>query len=212
MSIIALLSGSPPAAGASYLVSDNLEYADATAAGVGGWTTNGTPTWGYATAPAPLEGTKSFRSTASTAYATISFSAQSDVWAYFLVNVAATTSTSAVVKFLDGTSTVVATFTVASSGVVRANSGGGTDNSSAAGEIVAATTYHVWLHYQKGTGANAVLAVYRSLDGIKPVSPSANRVLGTSTTDATQIRIGASSATIFDKVRVSATSIGDNPT
>lgn len=200
------------AAASQYLIEDNLEYLDASAATTGGWVQAGTPTWAYATAPAPLQGSYSLQINASADAATHSFTAQSDVWAYYLFSTSNAANTSMRVYFLDAADAAQAEASANSATYWRANSGGGTNANSTVGDVVTDTKYHIWLHYVKGTGANAILEIYASTDGIKG-TVKANRTSGTSTGDAAKIRLNLSTSTlcIFDRVIVSSTEIGDNP-
>jgi hypothetical protein len=197
----------------AYLVSDDLEYTSNGAATAAGWSIGATsPTFGYNTSPAPLQGSYSLMENASADVADISFDAQDEVWAYFLVNVPTTDSTVRC-AFKDNTDTTIATINFITTGIVRVNAGGGTDNSSSAGVISANTTYHVWVRYVKGTGANAIMTAYVSTNGVKGAAV-ASRTAGTSTTQATKFRfnISTSNTVVFDKLRISTTEIPDNPT
>jgi hypothetical protein len=79
------------------------------------------------------------------------------------------------------------------------------------------TTYHIWVKYVKGSGANAVIESGFSTDGTRPTSGSAfvTQTVGTATADTDRIMFGQSSSntvsTYIDKVRVDDAVIGDNP-
>ena len=209
---LVLLSGSPQVIAPSYLISDNLEYANSSDANtIGGWTTTSTPTWAYATAPAPLEGTRSIRFTASAQNTFIEFPSQTDLWVYFLANAASNAANSLHVLLRDSTPTTMASADFISTGIVRVNAGG-LDNSSSAGTFLGATTYHCWLHYSTN-GSTANMDFYISTTGVRPGSPQASKVSGSSTGGVTRLHLASASTTtvIFDKIRVSTSAIGDNP-
>lgn len=196
----------------SYLLSDSLDYADSAAAVTAGWANFGTPSWHYQTAPAPLAGYSSSlqMNASSDAVSSPAFTATSDIWVYFQMNQSATAAAGMKIDFRNASDVTVAFCSVLSGGTIRANSGGGTNND--AGTVTANQTYHFWIHYTKGTGANAVCSVYRSLDGTVG-SVVATTAGGTSTTDVTHIAMGMGGSTtvVFNKLLVSASSIGDNP-
>ncbi len=85
------------------------------------------------------------------------------------------------------------------------------------GTVSAGTTYHIWFHYKKGTGADAIADVGFSTNGIRPTSGNnfAQTTTGNPTSQAVAIMLGPNaSATqqyIFDNVRVDDVQIGDNP-
>lgn len=79
-------------------------------------------------------------------------------------------------------------------------------------------TYHVWVGYTKGTGANAFAYVAFSTDGTKPSSGNQYREVtnGSSTNQVGRIYLGlaatnAAADLIFDKVLVDDVAIGSNP-
>jgi hypothetical protein len=79
------------------------------------------------------------------------------------------------------------------------------------------TTYHVWVHYVKGSGSNAQSSVGFSTDGTRPTSGNkfTSYSNGTETADADNVRFmeegGSNARAIIDKVRVDDATIGDNP-
>lgn len=80
------------------------------------------------------------------------------------------------------------------------------------------TSYSVWLHYKKGTGANAVMEVEYATTPTQVGSGSkyASFSNGVGTSNVTGINLGDTSAytsdLYFDKLRISTTPIGSNPT
>lgn len=200
-----------PAAASSYLLSDNLEYADAAAAAVGGWTDAGTPVWAYTTAPAPLEGTRSFACDSQTDASVHGFTAQSDVWAFCVFNL--NVYGASIFQLLNSSDVVVGAIAFTAGGAVRASNGTVTADSSAA-TVIATTTYYLWMHYTKGTGANGVTDLYVSATTTIPGSPTISVTGGDAATDASKFRMFCNSfgvTGIFDKIRISATAIGSNP-
>jgi hypothetical protein len=79
--------------------------------------------------------------------------------------------------------------------------------------IAAGTTYHVWVEWTKGTGANGTMKLYMSTTGTKPASAEASITTGNG--GATQrIYVGPTSAgpnVIFDRILVDDVPIGSNP-
>lgn len=75
------------------------------------------------------------------------------------------------------------------------------------------TTYHYWLEYLKGTGANGICRVYRSTNSTKPGTPDAQITDSANTRQVSKFRLSAKQNldTVFDKIRVSSTSIGSDP-
>lgn len=198
-----------------YLLSDNLEYIDAAAATAGGWTDTGSPTWAYTTAPAPLEGLRSLLLSSSAVASVKSFSPASDVWAYCLVNVDSITNSPYVLRLRDGSGTQVAAIRFMNTGAIRVYTDATGNNTSASTSLCAAnTTYHLWLRYVKGTGANSAAYAYISSTGIKPGSADVSKTNGAATTDASQFyaRLEVSTTNgVIDKARVSVAEIGSNP-
>lgn len=79
------------------------------------------------------------------------------------------------------------------------------------------TTYHVWVHYIKGTGANAVGSVAFSTSGTRPTSGNAFAGFsnGSATAQASTLILGrtatATQEFIFDRVLIDDALIGDSP-
>lgn len=198
--------------GSGYNIEDNLEHVDNAAAATAGWVNSGTPTWGYATAPAPHQGSYSLQLNASSDSVILSLpSAKSDQWFYFTFQTSSAASASMRVSLLDATDTAIATAYALSTGAWRANAGGGGNADSSTG-LVNTSKYQIKLHYVTGTGANAVLAIYESQDATN-WTLVANRTAGTSTTDVAKLKlnIGASVTAVFDRVIDSDTDISINP-
>ncbi len=90
-----------------------------------------------------------------------------------------------------------------------------TDTETSSGvDIALSTTYHIWVHYVKGTGANAVLDVYISTTADKPSSAQIAISDGDSTGDISFLTWRAQDMEwIFDgiKINTDGTAIGSNP-
>lgn len=84
------------------------------------------------------------------------------------------------------------------------------------GFVSADTTYHVWLEYEKGTGANAQIRLYVSTDGTKPGSADAEITNSGMTVQANRFYVGTwgtpAGDIYYDKFRLSRTAaFGSNP-
>ena len=80
-------------------------------------------------------------------------------------------------------------------------------------QIALDTTYHIWVEWTKGTGANGTMKLYVSTTGAKPVTPEASLTTGNG---AAVQRIyfgptGAGPNVIFDQFLVDDVPIGNNP-
>jgi len=94
-------------------------------------------------------------------------------------------------------------------GTWRVNAGGANSN-SAAGLWSEDTVYHVWVRYVEGSGADAIMQIYHSLDATRPGSATVTRNTGTAVEPIAKVRLRASSSTtvIYDKWRVANEEIG----
>jgi hypothetical protein len=211
-----LLSSGVMVVAPSFLISDDLEHVDSTAAASAGWGSSGTTSWGYTTAPAPLlTFARSFRIAASSAKAYRSLGGTyNDVEAYVVFNQAALANAGMRIRFYNGgdAATEVAWCQVmATTGIVRANAGGGGNGDSVSPDVVTAgTTYHLWARYVTN-GSSASLTLYMSTDGIKGTH-IAQRLGGTSTlgVDTITLNVAGSTSVIYNKFRARAGAIGDN--
>jgi glucose/arabinose dehydrogenase len=74
-------------------------------------------------------------------------------------------------------------------------------------------TYHVWVEWTQGSGANGTMKLFISTTGVKPASPEANITTGTGKAPA-RFYLGPTQSgpnVIFDRVRVDDVPIGSNP-
>jgi len=197
--------------GTTFLVDEGWE-------GVGipsGWSsTTGTPNYDYSAVP--LSGSESlYLSIAAAAHrCAVDFTNMDEAWFYFLMrytNGSAPGGARNVATIaLNGSTTAVANFQIAAT--LRFNFGAA--NTTLVTTVD--TTYHVWLHYKKGTGANSVIDIGLSTTGIRPTSGSgyAEVLNGAATSQVGRIMLGTIVTTtnfdfIYDNVRVAATQIGD---
>lgn len=208
--------GQTLASGSSYLFEENFEapgYQNS-------WTESGsgtiTPT--YATAPAPLQGSYSLRllgvAQQPTTYSVLS-SDQGTLYVYFLCNIASLPGD--YFFSLRNSSNVTVLELLVDSTLLRVRNGS-SGGASTVTSFSAATTYHIWLKYVKGTGANSTSEVWFSTTGIKPADGSNNYAIktgGNATTDVNRVYFGLPSNStwngIFDRVLCSTSPIGDNP-
>lgn len=201
----------------TYLVNQNFE-------GTGydngeTWTESGTGIVNEDYTGVVLEGAQSLRiSMASQNCKTITeFAAQDEVWVYFLLHpVALRPSDNTYVMWMN-TNQSLANLVVDGTGQLVANSDHSTNTIST---VTNGGTYHVWYHYKKGSGGDAVFGVAFSIDGTRPTSGNnfAEYTTSARTSQVTALELGdfptgnnATYELIFDKVRVSASQIGDNP-
>jgi hypothetical protein len=195
----------------SYAFSDDFEsYADSDAATASNdWTTTGTPVFGYATSP--LEGVRSLAiNNTSTATTRLISTAGSDTWVYFLFRVNDTSIGQHIVSILASDGTTVAAFVdFLAGGAVRAKSGTGLPGDTDSETISMNTLFHVWIRHSVTEGK---IDVYISLSSTRPSVPTISD--SGSTSQLSYIRFGPSASLktlVWDKLRVSASEIGNDP-
>lgn len=145
------------------------------------------------------------------------FAAMTDGWAYMLFHPVTLPAAGNNSFFqLRSSTTLLGQVQINSSGALRVNSGA-VSSSYTTSTMSAANTYHIWVHYIDGTGANGFLSVGFSTDGTKPTAGNAYQELttGTHTADCDNIRV-LSDATmarqiILDRILVDDASIGNSP-
>ena len=208
----------------SYLINQNFEgtgYDNSET-----WTEAGSGTIDedYSSSGLGMQGSQCLRLalTAQTGRATSpSFTGQTDVWAYALLRIVSLPSSGTInlLTLYNGT-TSLGRITIASTGAlaIRNGSTGGTTFGT---NPSTGTTYHVWLRYTAGSGANGYSLGAYSTDGTRPTSGGtfAEHTNGNATLAATDINVGsiksgAGNTTvefIVDRVLVSTSEIGDNP-
>lgn len=206
MKIASVNGGASPA---TYLVSDDLEYANSAEAIAAGWTLSSTPLIGYNTSPAPLQGAYSFALDSGVDIANISFPAQDEAHAYFMFSPSAGLLTASRNLVYLGGLLLIHFSTTGSFRIYNGTLSSGTGSFI----MTAGNTYHVWLYYKKGTGANGVSSVWINTTPTKPATPDVTRI-GDATTQASSFQFGPTGGTvlaIFDKLRVKATDVGSDP-
>jgi hypothetical protein len=203
--------------GPTYLLQENFEgsgYENT-------WTEAGTGTKDedYATSPAPLVGSQSLRLAFASQNGTTTTALSADQGTcdvYFQVNFAAIPASGKVfLRLRDASANTLVRIEIGSSN--RFTLRHGTAAASTTDGLSTSTTYHVWISYAKGTGANGSATIAFSTTGTRPTSGNAYAAVttGTATADVHDIMLGTENTStwegVFDKVRVDDATIGDNP-
>lgn len=176
------------------------------------WTENASPNEDYTTSPAPLDGSQSWMSAAVGGEAFSDFAAQDNAYAYAEFNISTLQDAIDIFQLRDSGNTGQTRLRINSDGSVRLVHFASGPTSSA-GVISAGTTFHVWMTYHKGSGANSSAEVYISSTSTKPGSATLSITGEGATAQVSRIAImGWSGANhIVDKVRVDDVDIGSNP-
>jgi len=186
------------------LLNDGLEYADESAATTGGWTSANTPTWAYATSPAPMAGSYSLYTGPFTETATKSFTSQTDVWGYFIFSMPAISVNAYIAEIRDSGDSPQMRFYCTSGSSLKLYHG--TTNTTIQA-ISAGTVYHVKFHYTTA-GVGTIWVDTTSSFG----SPDLSMTTGTSTGAVEKISLGtvsnANTAIIFDSIKLATTEGG----
>lgn len=187
----------PP--GPTYLVTEDFEGTWAPT----GWTTGGGTPAPYQQDTNVLAGTKSLWVTNGVRAVSPTYSGQSSNAIAFAVRFGVVPNANlTLVSLFDG-SVQVCQINGRSNGAIRIQLG--TPTTADVFTVAdTSTIYYMWLEYEKGTGANAVVRFYYSTTTTKPGAASATLTNGTSTTDATNVRLMSPTATymIYDTLRV----------
>lgn len=186
-----------------------------------GWTTaNGTPNWDYTTTILADTQSLLLATTGVAVMTRFDFTNQSDFKMYFLFRMTGSLPGSAqniMGVRPNGGGAPLFSLTITSTGRLNWTFGGQTASPSAA--LSLATTYHVWLEYKQGTGANGWHSVGYSTTGVRPLVAGTTynftAATSTATTQIGRIELGLTPTTqtvdlIYDNIRVSNTPIGDN--
>ncbi len=203
----------------SYLIQQGFEGAPFDHGEV--WTSGGTTPLNPNYVTTPLAGTKSLNILLPSTDGILTsptFADQAECWFYFLfrLNALNGVGSSVFVTLLNGVATECVRLQSLVTGAFSVRAGGGVAGTTTA-LAATNTTYHVWVHYIKGTGVNAFASVAFSTTGIRPNAGTsfASSSVGTSVSNANNLRLGttvlAIQDTIIDQVRVSSSEIGDNP-
>lgn len=192
----------------SYLVSEDFEGSGT----ADGWVNNNTPDWDYTTAPAPLVGSESLGTDNSQDWSTKTFSADNEVWAFCYWNASSFANAPYFLDLLNSGGTTVAKVRILSTGAVRVYNG--TSNAeTSAGAVATNTTYCMWVQYIKGSGANGITRTYIAAGSETRPALTKEITNGNATTDCDRVKVGGqvNDITVIDKVRVSASEIGSDP-
>ena len=180
--------GAPP----SWLLNETFEgtgYSD------GSWTETIT---GDSTAiedctgtPCPLEGSQSlslyFDWLGDSDYTTRTLSASYDeIWMEFMWRSSDVANGVDLLQLLDSSNNVAGSVFMADDSLVYGNNTQATNDSY---DSVVNTTYYMWLHYKKGTGANSEIDGYISANTTKPGTASFSRVNGNSQYQVNKVRL-----------------------
>lgn len=149
-----------------------------------------------------------------------SFANTADCWMYFMfrVNTAMGPAGSALFSLRSSAPADVLTLVIRSGNTLRLTCGS-VNGDETIGTITHSTTYHFWIHYVKGSGANATYSVGFSTNGVKPTSGSnfTTKSNGDATADIASVRFFADSVggsgwdQVLDRILVDDATIGDNP-
>ena len=206
----------------TYLLAEDFDGSSACGDGShtncsGSWTGIGTPApadFNYAASPAPLVGTGYsllLSGTQDTPYGWYrGFTAHDTVYFYFVFH-ATNRSAGTIFALRDSSGNTV--MRVVDSGPEMSIYCNDVIDYQPVTNFVVNTTYHTWGRYTKGTGSNAVCELYHSTTSTKPESPNLSAT-GNATAQAAQIFItkpGNDQSHIYDKIRVSTSSIGGDP-
>jgi hypothetical protein len=201
----------------NYLVQQNLETPVTGYDHGETWTESGAATITPNYTGVVLQGTQSLRflESGNAGQSQTTFAAQDEIWVYFMMRIVTIGGHNPVwVGWLGTVGSVIAininnNFTAAICG---------NNCSTTVGTMTTNTTYHVWLHYKKGSGINQEQSIGFSTDGIRPTSGTnfASRTDGTRTAQIALLTLMWASDPstrdfVFDKIRVATTCIGDNP-
>ena len=140
------------------------------------------------------------------------YTANSEVWAYAIVEVDTSLSGNPYILPLRNGGTQVAAIRIISDGDIRAYGGTNSGNVTAGiGSLSAGTEYHFWIHYTT-TGSASTTDVYVNTSATRPGSADISHS-GTSTLDASRLYLDPNgSATVhYENIRVDDAEIGSSP-
>lgn len=188
---------------------DNMNHADAAAAGRAGW---GVPTeaaWAYTSGPGFMSGVRCMRlaSSGNNGYCPY-FTTGTTTWFYFQWACQNYSAGPDILQLQDSTGTALGVSAgVLSTGALRMTSNGN-NTDSAAGAITLNTAYHVMFRYT----VSSSWQMWLSTTGTFDENPNFSRGAG-ATNNASRIRFraGASNAQVFTKLRVATVRFGNSP-
>lgn len=181
------------------------------------WAEDSNPTENYATAPAPLAGSFSFHSTADGSRAHCTIASVPDIWIWFHFNGPTLPNGSGWVCVTDGPSNYYMEIGDGAAGRIRINHGSASALMNNA--LSASTTYHILLHFTKGTGANGFASVEFSTTATFLGDTGSNNnfvkvTTGTATVNfdtSVYIGLGKPGDIILDNLKISSTDPGLTP-
>jgi hypothetical protein len=206
---VALL-GTPPISAQTYLLSEGFEGAGFENTG---WTTFSTSDPDYAASP--LVGSQSLRCNGTSSFIQRPLAPGNSFYCYFQVRWVAFSPFKFVVDWLDSGINSV-TRVVTEGFPNRLHLVHGEANATGTTVIEANTTYHVWVEWTRGTGANGTMSLFVSSTGVKPGSPEASITTGSGINSIAAFDVGpfdaaASTDVIYDRILIDDEPIGSNP-
>ena len=207
------------ASSVSYVLQENFEYPTVgfDNNNANGWTTNDTVD--PVSATITLEGTQCCKLgyNATNGSISVGFAELTNIYLYMLFQ--ATGTNNSILVSLKNSATVVARAQYVSSGgnkfLIQDDTS--SPNVTTIGAWLANTKYHVWIKHLAGTGANSTGSIGFSSDGVEPTSGDDNYAGYTNgnatlaVDNITILNVGAVKITYVDKIRISSSPIGNNP-
>lgn len=213
--VVMVASAKPATPPPSYLLQENFEAAPGYDTAWSEITVTGTLNEDMSTAGLSLQGSQCLRvemAAQSGRAECTPFTSSGEVWLYFLFR--PEVAASSTIMTIQDASVLNLRMRFTSTGALQLV---GVGSLTAPAPLPLNQTYHVWMHYKKGTGADAVGSLAWSTDGIRPDS-GANFLGGTTGTFTNNAdRLAVAQVTSFtgtwniDKIRVSSSEIGNNP-
>lgn len=178
--------------GGGALLDDSLDYVDSAAAVSAGWVNSASaPDWHYTTSPAPLGSygyTSSFSDPSGLRYATRSFTASDEVWIYFVFYTPTGAGNNYWIYVLDASDNILGQIRNIGDTTIRAMNGTAFTGTSYA---TTTGTKYVCFRYKRDTGGNnGIASAYISTSTTLPGTPTDTTSSGTSTAQASKVRIG----------------------
>jgi hypothetical protein len=199
-------SGGGGGGGPTYLLSESFE---GTGYENSGWSETGTPNEDDASSP--LQGSQSYSWTSGNNHSTKTFSGYSTLYIYFQVNLSTLSDYKYLIQIQNSSFNDTCTITTGGSGHLLCYHG--TVQSEGTFTMSASTTYHVWVDWIKGTGANGTMQLFIASSGTRPGSPDINITTGNGAVTE-RIIIGPDAAGIvgkLDRLLIDDVTIGSNP-
>lgn len=202
-------------ASATYIATEGFEGVGAPS----GWVTRGVPAADFDSIENPLAQSQSLRLTnGAIAIQKNWHSARSEVWYYFLWRRENTIDGASIMYVIDeNENPQLYVYLVPTANTIRVGIGPST-HATTSESTSDGNTYHIWVHYKKGTGTDAVLEVHFSTTPTKPADGSGGHAKvtnGGSTIDATGVWFFSEYVGVdwrVDKVRADDEPIGSDPT